>query len=322
MTSPDSIAIIGAGMAGLACARRLSDAGVSPVVLDKGRGIGGRIATRRGDGGYQFDHGAQFVTARSDGFAAVLAAAQEAGSISEWDLGTGKPVYVGTPGMTSLAKHLGRGLEIRQNTEVTQLREIANGWSVITDGGALDVEKLVVTAPAPQTAALLGPSNALGDELASVGFDPCLTLMAAFAPSEPWPYAHRIDPDDPLAWIALDSSKPGRPPTDCWVAQASPEWSRENLERDRAEIAKLMLPMLCERLEADPANVLHAAAHRWRYARVSRPLGTQFLCNEPGTLFAGGDWCLDARVEAAWLSGHAIAGAILKTTHMSRIART
>jgi renalase len=72
-----------------------------------------------------------------------------------------------------------------------------------------------------------------------------------------------------------------------------------------------MLPLLCERLGADPGAVRHAAAHRWRYAKVAAPLGRPFARDPSGTLHAGGDWCLDARVEAAWLSGDAIARDIL-----------
>ena len=307
------IAIIGAGMAGLSCARRLADAGHAPVVLDKGRGIGGRLATRRAEGGLQFDHGAQYLTARSAEFAALLAAAESAGAVARWDDGAGNPRYVGTPSMTALAKHLGRGLDIRQGTEVTSLRERDTGWSVLTPAGEMLVDRVVVTAPAPQIGVLLGTAHPLAEALSDVQFDPCLTLMAAVAADAPRPFVSRLDPDDPIAWIAQDSSKPGRAAAASWVAQASPAWSKQHLELDRDEIAERMLPMVCDRLGFDRGSVLHAVAHRWRYARVSRPLGRPFLQNASGKFHAGGDWCLDARVEAAWQSGDAIARSILET---------
>lgn len=305
------IAIIGAGMAGLACARRLTEAGLAPVVLDKGRGIGGRLATRREGPGIQFDHGAQFVTARGDGFAAVLAGMQEAGAAARWDDGAEVPHVVGTPGMSAMAKHLARGLDVRQAAEVSALVRADDGWDLVVGTAIERFDRVVVTAPAPQVAALLGAGHPLAAELAPVRLEPCLTLMAALDPASPRPFATRSDDADPLAWIAHDGGKPGRAGTACWVAQAGPAWSARHLELDRESIAALMLPMLCDRLGVSPGAVRHAAAHRWRYARVSVPLGRPFARDAAGTLYAGGDWCLGPRVEAAWTSGDAIARELL-----------
>lgn len=96
------------------------------------------------------------------------------------------------------------------------------------------------------------------------------------------------------------------------MAQASAEWSVQRLEDTVEVIADHMLPMLAEVIEVAPQWALYAAAHRWRYARTLAPLGTPFLCSSDGTLHIGGDWCLGARVEAAWASGAAIADAIIK----------
>jgi predicted NAD/FAD-dependent oxidoreductase len=311
MTEQQRIAVVGAGMAGLACARRLADAGLAPVVLDKGRGIGGRLATRRAGAGLQFDHGAQYVTARGEGFASVLRQMQAAGTAAPWADGSGRARVVGTPGMTALARHVGRGLDVRQGAEVSGLRREDGAWTLQVGGEALRVDRVVVTAPAPQTAALLGAGHRLADALAPVRLDPCLTLMAALDPGAARPFVTRADADDPLAWIADDSSKPGRGGAACWVAQAGPAWSAAHLELDRDAIAALMLPMLCDRLGVAASAVTHAAAHRWRHAKVAVPLGRPFLRDASGTLHAGGDWCLEARVEAAWLSGDAIARDIL-----------
>ncbi|MSO32728.1 MAG: FAD-dependent oxidoreductase, partial [Ilumatobacteraceae bacterium] len=59
------VVVVGAGIAGLTAARALSHAGHSVIVLDKGRSVGGRMATRR-IGDATVDHGAQFFTVRSD----------------------------------------------------------------------------------------------------------------------------------------------------------------------------------------------------------------------------------------------------------------
>jgi renalase len=302
------IVIIGAGMAGLACARRLADAGHAPVVLEKGRGIGGRVATRRA-GDLQFDHGAQYVNAHGAGFAAVLHRLGDA--VADWQDGTGRTHRVGVPGMSAIPKALGAGLDIRQRVQVTRLQQDGDGWVLHPEGGPLRASHVVVTVPAPQVAGLLGAEHPLVAALAPVRLAPCLTLMAAV--TAPAPFITRQDSDDPLAWIAQDSSKPGRPPGQdtLWVAQAGEAFSQTHLEKTPDEIAALMLPQLCDRLGVPLDRVTHAVAHRWRYARVTQALGQPFLSNPDATLYLGGDWCIGPRVEAAWTSGTAIADDIL-----------
>ncbi len=303
------VIIIGAGMAGLACARRLADAGMAPVVLDKGRGIGGRVATRRA-GDLQFDHGAQFVNAHGAGFATVLDALQTAGSVAKWGDGTGRLHSVGVPGMSAIAKALGVGLDIRPNTQVARLEPEADGWRLHLADTTLRAARVVVTVPAPQVAALLGADHPLVAALGGVRLAPCLTLMAAV--TAPAPFITRKDADDPLSWIAQDSTKPGRPQGQTlWVAQAGAAFSLAHLEDDATTLTVRMLPLLCDRLGASPATVTHAATHRWRHARVTQALGQPFLCNADGSLYLGGDWCLGPRIEAAWDSGTAMAADLL-----------
>ena len=152
------VIIIGAGMAGLACARRLADAGLAAIVLDKGRGIGGRVATRRA-GDLQFDHGAQYVTARGAGFAAVLDAMTTAGTLADWEGDTGRSHGVGVPGMSAIPKALGAGLKVRQNTQVAGLEPESGGWRLHLGNGTLRAARVVITVPAPQAAALLGAGH-------------------------------------------------------------------------------------------------------------------------------------------------------------------
>ena len=300
------IVIIGAGMAGLACARRLAEAGHASIVLDKGRGIGGRVATRR-VATLQFDHGAQYVNAHDAGFAAVLSSLSVAG----WQDGTGRTHSVGVPGMSAIPKALGAGLDIRQNAQVARVMQGGDGWMLHLEGGPLRASHVVVTVPAPQVAGLLGEGHPLVAALSPVRLAPCLTLMAAV--TAPAPFIARQDADDPLAWIAQDSAKPSRPQSAAtlWVAQAGEAFSVANLENTPEEITALMLPLLCDRLGVAPDQVTHASAHRWRYARVTQALGQPFLRSPDATLYLGGDWCIGPRVEAAWTSGTAIADDIL-----------
>jgi len=304
------IAIIGSGITGLACARRLAQAGLAPRVFDKGRGIGGRVATRRAAGGVQFDHGAQGISCESDGFRTVLDQAEAAGHVAAWEPGTASTTHVGTPRMTGRAKYLGQGLDLPQGTVITALTRTADGWDLKAGEPLGTFDHVVCTAPAPQTTRLAGP--ALTRPLDAVTYEPSLTLMVALHRDLEAP-ATRSNPTDALAWIAHDSVKPGRPTQNCWVAQASADWSIAHLELSRDEIATLMLDLFLGLHGLDPTDVAYATAHRWRYALVDTSLGQPFVTSRDKTLHAGGDWCLGPRIEHAWQSGTAIADDILRT---------
>ncbi len=313
MPAAQNVAIIGAGIAGLACARRLSNAGLSLVVFDKGRGVGGRLATRRAAGGRQFDHGAQYITAQSDAFAATLYDARIKGAIAQWDDGSCKPRYVGVPGMSGFAKHLATGLEIKQRVSVIGIKEGAHGWLVETNCGKCVFDRVISTVPAPQTVALLGSPYDINSQLSQVEFEPCLALMVSLRPGFTRPFLHVSDRDSALSWIAQDSTKPGRPDPSCWVAQANSDWSAQHLELNLDEIKERMLELFCPRLGISREQIDCVVVHRWRYARVAEPLGRDFVCNSTKTFYAGGDWCLGQRVEDAWTSGDAIAWDLLDT---------
>ena len=221
--------------------------------------------------------------------------------------GADREVIVGTPSMNAIAKALAAGLDIRRNTRVTDLRASEAGWCATTADGVFEFARIIVTAPQPQTLELVGEDHPLAGAISKVRMSPCWTLMATFADQHEIPFTSRSAPESYLAWIALNSSKPHRPDTNSWVVQASAEWSARNLEREADDVAQEMLLRLCGILRTDPSSALHTSAHRWRYARVEEPLGKPFCRNEAATLYLGGDWCLGARVEAAWTSGKAIA---------------
>lgn len=308
------IAIIGAGVAGLACARRLSGTGLKPVIYDKGRGIGGRVATRRSEG-FQFDHGAQFASAQGKSFVSVLTSLVQAGSAASWEDGCGGVHIVGQPAMSSLARAMAEGLDIRQSAAVSRISQTGSGWALLVGDEMHHAARLVLTLPAPQIAALISADHDLVPAIGSVSYDSCLTLMAAIA--VPAPFASRSDGDDALVWIACDSSKPGRPSSgaQAWVAQAGPHFSASHLELSPAEMSAQMLPMLCDRLGVVLDAVRFAAAHRWRYALPAVTLGQPFLKSDDGTLYLGGDWCLGPRIEAAWTSGTAIGSDLVGASH-------
>ena len=306
--SEPRIVIIGAGMAGIACARALSDAGIPPIVVDKGRSPGGRMSTRRVEG-FAFDHGAQFFTARGAAFRAAVSSAMASGAVAAWEDGSGAedPHHVGLPGMSGMVKHLVAGLDVRYGIEITSVRAADSGWVLEHADGTLEADTVICTAPLPQTRNLLG-SHGMEAALAPVEMAPCWALLLGFEASfEPGWSARRSNGD--LGWIAHDGSKPGRN-GNSWVVHASPRWSREHLELSKEEATARLRDMLGDELGPLP-KAAYAAAHRWRYAMVTKPLGQPFLHTK--SLFAGGDWALGPRVECAFDSGHAIAKAVLES---------
>jgi predicted NAD/FAD-dependent oxidoreductase len=314
-------AVVGAGLAGLACARALADAGIAVTLFDKGRAAGGRLATRRaeGPGGERlgFDHGAQYLTARGPGFAAVLAA-----HAAPWPAVADRDAHVGTPGMSALPRALASGLDLRASRSVVGLERRGETWIVRHHAGDLargpapeapaeeagPFDAVAVAVPHAQAAPLL--PAALSAALAPVRVAPCWALLAAFAASVA--LADAVRPaDGPIAWAARDSAKPGRAAgAECWVVHAGPEWSRERLERTADEVAPRLLSAFAALAGALPAT-LHLAAHRWRYALVEAPLGAPCLADPAQRIGAAGDWCLGPRAEHAWDSGTALAAALL-----------
>lgn len=307
MTTPTII--IGAGITGLTCAQALVKAGKTVRVLDKGRGIGGRMATKRVDAAgvaLRYDHGAQYLRPRDAAFSACLA---QHGAVS-WSR-EHPTQLVGQPGMSDLTRAMAKRVEVLQGVEITALHRDHGMWHLDSTHGAFQAEHVVLTVPAPQALALLGPDHPSGPELARVQMDPCLTLMATFPFGSPAPFAQRLDQNHPLAWVARDNSKQGRPDgMVTWVAQASPDYSTAHLEDAPNTILSKMLPLLCKLLGTTPDQALHAQVHRWRYAQAVQPLGRPFL--HASQLYVGGDWCLGPRAEDGWRSGRAMAQAILE----------
>ena len=313
-----SIAIVGAGLSGIVAARDLAAAGFRVRVFEKSRGVGGRMATRRGDAG-AFDHGAQYLRATGADFAREVAALEAQGVLARWPVEGG--VHVGMPGMSAPVKRLAEG-HARENA-------IETGFTVAAIEGepgrrfvraaegavAGPFAAVLVTAPSPQAHALLAPLDTpIAEALAEAAYEPTIALMLRFAPgiaAAPFDGAARFD-HPAVAWIADDGAKPGREGAgELFVVHATSAYSRTHLERDPTEIAASLAEEAGRLLRAR-AEPLAAIAHRWRYARVSRAAGEPCFWDRAAGLGACGDWCLGPRIEAAYDSGRALAAAVVR----------
>ena len=306
-------------MAGLTAAADLQRAGCRVLVLDKGRGIGGRLASRR-IGEASFDHGAQFITARTPRFAALLGDGRRAGAVEEWHRGAGdgSDAHVrwrGHPAMTSVAKYLARGIELLLETRVVALRASRRHWSAETaTGDVWSAGAVVLTPPVPKSLAILkAGAVALQPKtrarLESIQYERCLAVMAVLAgPSRLAPPGGLAPDDGPIAWIA-DNQLKGISAEPAVTIHATHAFSLEHWERDRQESGRRLLDAAIDWLGAE---VRTFQVHGWLY---SKPLQVDdhrcAIVGQGPRLVLAGDAFAGPRVEGAAVSGWAAAEAVL-----------
>jgi predicted NAD/FAD-dependent oxidoreductase len=317
--------VIGAGIAGTICARMLRDHAWPVTVFDKARGPGGRVSTRRAFEA-QFDHGAQYFTARDPWFRQYVATWQEQGVVAEWlprivqldAAGEQRPAksserFVGFPSMSAVARHLASDLDIRTQVRVGRVERHEFGWAVADDQDHLlgEFDAVIAAVPAQQAAALLSAAPELRARAQAVDMTPCWAMMLELGrPVDPGFDAAFVD-HPAISWIARDGSKPGRPSPTTWIIHAAPVWSAEHLERDPADIVDMLRPEFANLVGAPDLDVRVEQIHRWRFA-LPTPLDEPCLFDVSLGVGACGDWCGGPRVEGAFLSGSAMAGQLLE----------
>lgn len=317
------VVVVGAGVAGLACAAALGRAGARVVVVDKARGAGGRVSTRRGAFGDAtgFDHGAQFFTVRDADFGALAEGWRAAGLVAEWRARFGRfvgrfvaetpplPRWVGVPGMSAVTKALAAGLDVRTGVRVSGIRPAAGRWVVDAEGGEVGrFDRVVVAVPAPQAVVLLDAVPALAAQAAAAKMSATWAVMLRFEERVPVAFDAVDVRESPISWAAREGSKPGRAAGERWVVHSTGDWAGAHLEDEAASVAKA-LSAAFEGLWPGQAPV-EAVAHRWRFALVREAVGPAAHWDAAG-VGACGDWCVGPRVEAAWQSGVAMAAAVL-----------
>jgi photolyase PhrII len=332
--SAPSVAVIGAGLSGLMCARSLLDHGVAVSVFEKSRGVGGRMATRRTPEGLSFDHGAQYFTVRDDRFARYVKSWVTDGIVAPWEarivtLTNGQmepkqrttPRFVPTPGMNSICKHLATDLDIRFQTQVSPPIIEQAGWQLNDQRGLPlgEFDYVVTTAPSAQSACLLECAPALKAEAQSLQMNGCWAGMLAFNSPLGVSFDGAFVHSSPLSWIARNDSKPNRgDAAECWVLHASAEWTAENLEAEVDEVLPKLIDAFGEATGIDPILPDYATGHRWRFSIPADPLDRRCLFDHELQIGACGDWCGGPRVEGAFLSGMAMAGRLLAHAAESR----
>jgi hypothetical protein len=331
--------VVGAGVAGLECARRLQRAGRSVVVLEKARRVGGRCATRRFEG-QPVDVGPMFFHGQEPAFLEALDEVAGVTVLEGWPgrvEGGGAPCQPGAldpstrhfafaEGMNAFTRHLAEGLNVRLQTTVTRIRPVGAEFEATAgDGTTFRGRNLVLALALEETRAFLATLPA-SPELASVQallamfFSvPSLTVIAGYpvgANTPPWDLLFP-DPSEALQLIAHDSAKRRDPRFLTLVYQARPRWSRARLEQPMVEWSPELIEAAGAVLGPWALGPRWPFPHRWRYARVdrscelARPVRLK-LPQGPSLGLAGDVFTPGGGVQAAWLSGARLAESLLQ----------
>ncbi|SDK46896.1 NAD(P)/FAD-dependent oxidoreductase [Billgrantia gudaonensis] len=332
MTTIDrpNTAIIGAGIAGLACARALQDAGHPVTLFEKARGPGGRMASRH-LGTATVDLGAQYFSVRDEAFQGEVEQWVAAGVVATWPTSHYRVVgnawqahsdqaqrYVGMPRMSAVTRHLARGLSLVTETRISRLAEEADGWWLSDPEGMEHgpFDRVVISIPAPQAQALVEPHDTtLASACRPLAQHPCWAAWVRF--DAPLPAMPGVAPgwqaatlnDGPLRFVARNDHKPGRERQgESLTLLARTDWSEAQYDASADWVAEQLLAAFFAALPDGTHLPLPVAtgAHRWRYAHPASHGDTRshdYRTTASGLALCGDGW-RGPRVEDAWLSGH------------------
>lgn len=322
--------IIGGGIAGLMAATVLQNGGMRVTVVDKGRGIGGRLATRRINSAQYdegiFDYGAQYFTARDPRFLNLVNLWQDAGVVREWSKGfhtlegilktDGEARFVGTSGMRGITKYLTKNLTAHAQTRITALTYRKNQWFAETESGnEFSADSVILTPPLPQTLQLLEVSgiplaDAQATSLKQIDYHTCIAMLALLKAPSAIPEPGGIWGDGlPIQWIA-DNQKKGISPQPAVTIHASPGFSSANWDTEKGIIAEQLLSAAERWFSRE--SLADYQIHKWRYSLSTVSPGMPYAqLDTPAPLLLTGDGFSKGRVEGAALAGLATADQLL-----------
>ena len=321
------VAVIGAGLAGCTAALHLSE--IARVKLfEKSKRPGGRIATRLSRQ-HQFDHGAQFFTAKSFDFKEFLTPLVDAGFVARWDgrfaefdgtqltrqtewVGS-PPHWVGTPTMSSFVENLSNGLDCVFEVEVARAEKEKDRWILFDTQGNLlgDYDWIILTAPAPQTHNLIPNEISFKTQVGLIKMSGCYSLMLGYRHAVNLPFDAALVKNANISWISVNSSKPNRKNFSLLV-QSTNRWAEQNMNTDLAKVQEELFEFTSEILGFNAKSADYIETKRWRFANSIQQTEQPFFLDKSNQVASCGDWCIRGRIEAAFLSAKKLAAELLK----------
>ncbi|MCE2731382.1 MAG: FAD-dependent oxidoreductase [Rickettsiaceae bacterium] len=322
------IAIIGAGLSGITLAKKLKD--ISDVtIFEKARGLGGRMSTHYA-GPYEFDHGAQFFTARSLEFKKFLIELNNAEVIQPWEAnfveindklishsrtwGKSLPHYVGVPRMNSIVKYMSQDINIKLNTHITFLRKYKNTWLLRTDKGETfdNFDWIISTAPAQQSAEILSDNFSKIESLRNISMTGCYALMLGFTYPLEIAWDAALVKKSIISWISVNSSKPGRGNNFAMVILTNNKWADENINTSDQLVIDRIIEEVSKTIGQSLKHPIYRKLQKWRYANAEKNNFIEPFIDFNNKISCCGDWLISGRVESAFLSASNLAQELKK----------
>ena len=318
------IAIIGAGISGLSCAKQLLSLGYQVEVFEKSRGPSGRMSTRHGEQ-WVADHGAQYFTARDplfikevdswidNGVAVIWDPAIQVYEAGQWRLSQSSEIrYVGRPGMSSPGKCLAQNIDIHYNQTIDVIENMNSQWHLSSkESGKLEKSFywLVLALPAHQAQKLgMNIHPDIEKMTNQAHMKGCWTVMLRFLERPNVKFDAAFINQEIISWIARNNSKPDRDGSESWTIHANPQWSEAHIELSKEEATALILA--CAKDIGFDCQSAEISTHKWRYASGAIIPAPGFAIYPTQNIGMCGDWLNSGRVEGAWLSGYQLANAI------------
>ncbi len=315
-------AVIGAGVAGLTCARDLHRGGWDVDVYDKSRGLGGRLSAKRIDGLGTVDLGAQFFTAQTPEFKSLLEHAAHSGLVEQWkarvayigpngvESATNQTRWLGVPAMNAWLELLWPRSKVKFEQPIERLTRDDSGLWHLNDADT--GYSAVILAMPPAQAAALAAGTQVVSPLSQVTMNPCWAGLAIFEAPLPVDFDAAFVRVGGLDWIAANHQKPGRTSHPAaWTLHAGPMLSRQIFELPGDEVKPHLLEALATALGRELPKGQVSLTHRWRYASPASPSAPGIVWNSELGLGAGGDWAVGGRVEGAFTAGRQLAEAVI-----------
>jgi renalase len=323
---PESIAIVGSGMAGLTCATSLQLSGPKITVFEQSYHAGGRMSVYRKQG-REFDDGLQYFTVQDERFQWTVDTWLDEGVIEVWDgwcvdLEAGNflrreeaaPRYVAIPNMGALASHLAGLCDVQYGNRVSVIEPTDTGWR-LRDQFSRELgifDRVILAVPPSVSGSLIeGLGTSVEAAIANVSMTHVWALLMSFDEPSGLLFDAAFVAQSPLDWIARNSSKPKRGAQENWVAISTPEWAERYAAYSHDEIQQLLYQAFIEATGGVPKAPVYEALRYWEDAKTIQISGQEYLYDAEKGIGLCGDWCLGTRLESAFLSGLGMASEIM-----------
>jgi len=314
-----SVAVIGAGISGLALANTINS-NAEVVLYEKSRGFGGRVATRRADD-FSFDHGAQFFKAKTVEFQNYIQPMIDQNIIELWKAqfieiidgkitnkrtwGNDPANYVGTPSMNSVGKYMANGLNVQLSKKVEKISK-EDRWLVYDENNEIlgEYDWVFSSIPPLQARQMFPNLEVIFPNIPKYEMLACFSLMLGYEQPLELDFDAALVKGFDISWISVNSSKPSRDKNYTLLVHSTNKWAQENIDKDRDGVKNYLCDELKKIIPIKTEKAEYIGLQGWRYANIMKQQkGFEYFFNNENQIGLCGDWFIQGRIEAAYISG-------------------